>query len=1625
MPPLRFSALFALVCCVGLFATPDVRAQQDGFDASWYDSNQPYVKVAVTEDGVYQVTGADLAATGAPISSLQPSTLRLFENGREIPIRYTGAETTGMSAADAFTFVGQRNRGTDEVWAYNGNPDWQSSTYFSLYTDTTHYWLTWGGEAGLRYETPSNPTTATSIATFRDTLHLEDDERYHQGDASAAGNPLYTRGEGYYGYRFWHNTQQNTIDQSYDVPLQSPTSEASDVARVRVRLNGQTRARHFVSLSLRLQNGGSAALVPVDTVDWDGYAFETLEAAIPQNQLPADGNLRVQLTSSNLFNSPIPNGILLDWIEVTYERALTATSGELVFTPTEVESATLTSGQSEAATFVLNGFSGADVEVYNPADVRLFEAEATGGTHRFTDTPSSDAVYWAVTPSAYRTPDRVALDRSSDWANPANQADYLIVTTAALRASAEALAAYRTSEAGGGYEVAILNIEDVFDQFDYGRPTPLALRRLVRTAEDWAQAPQFLMLWGDALAPSPDRPRETWEVLSYGDAPSDGWFAMQQAGPSDWSESLAIGRIPIRDNETGGLFIQKSETYETTPPQAWQKRALFLAGGTSQAEQNALQTPTLQWSEMTATPPTGLDTLHYFKRATTALDPTFQDSLEAAIESGVSWMSYFGHSATSTWEIVTEPPRDFDNAGRLPVVLSLGCYTGDFSTGSGGDGDILSFAEQLVIESLNGSIAHWGSSNLGTIGESAALSSTLHELVFQDTLRTLGLALQETKAIFNANRTYDLAVKHLLQYGLIGDPATRIILPARPDFAVTPASIAIASSSPTPADSVLQADVRVQNFGLVPTDSVLVHLTHRAPSGSETVYRRKLAPFKRSTSASFEVAINDAAVGDNVIRVDVDPDDDFEEASEVNNQAERTQTVFSTGLTLVGPPDFGLLPEPSPTLRVAVSSKAGEQTPVLFQLDVVPTFDSPALREERTSASLLATWQPTGIKDDTPYYWRARVDDPEEPGNWKGAAFTVREDLGRTGWIQQERLFVGNEESGFLERTDEAWRFKQFEATVSVATGFGPSNGQFVVNGELYERTIRGIALLILDGASGAIKGHGTGATYANSFEDPATAYQELKALAALAEPGDYVLARFRNLSRQGSAEIPDSVKTILRDLGSTMIESLTYSSHWLMISRVGTPEETVERTTRSSEIVESASFTFSFGRGETLSPVIGPAKAWQSLGWEADLSDGDAIRVDVLSADGSEVLLSDVTEPGNLDLSGISAQEVPFLRLRATLSDSLQRSAPDLVQWHVAYEGVPDLALDPSSFRLAADTLREGATLDVTVGVANLSDTPADVAVLEYYLTNEANETALVHQDTLRQLTDPVTRTQSLPTDGRVGRGQLRVRVVQPGFQDRTAANNVLIRSFFVQGDQTPPRFDVLVEGASLPNDPDPVVNLQDPALPFVPPNPTIEIEVEDDDPYAKLSSDSSAVTVELDGKRIPYAAFDVIDTDSNEVRLRFEPNLGPADTTHTLVVTVRDASGNVAPGSPYQVHFRTQSEAQVESLYPYPNPMNSYTVFAFRLRGRDAMLFDEFRLRIYTLTGRLVREFDLLEEPYHLESGGLRINWNKLRWDGRDEDGDLIATGVYLYKVFARAEGEPMRVNNAAGIEKLVVIR
>jgi hypothetical protein len=77
------------------------------------------------------------------------------------------------------------------------------------------------------------------------------------------------------------------------------------------------------------------------------------------------------------------------------------------------------------------------------------------------------------------------------------------------------------------------------------------------------------------------------------------------------------------------------------------------------------------------------------------------------------------------------------------------------------------------------------------------------------------------------------------------------------------------------------------------------------------------------------------------------------------------------------------------------------------------------------------------------------------------------------------------------------------------------------------------------------------------------------------------------------------------------------------------------------------------------------------------------------------------------------------------------------------------------------------------------------------------------------------------------------------------------------------------------------------------------------------------------------------------------------------------------------------------VRDLFNYPNPFSSNTSFTFQ-HNLDGAL--DIRVKIYTVAGRLIK---VLEEK-SITDKSVRIDW-----DGKDEDGNSIANGTYLYKL------------------------
>ena len=94
------------------------------------------------------------------------------------------------------------------------------------------------------------------------------------------------------------------------------------------------------------------------------------------------------------------------------------------------------------------------------------------------------------------------------------------------------------------------------------------------------------------------------------------------------------------------------------------------------------------------------------------------------------------------------------------------------------------------------------------------------------------------------------------------------------------------------------------------------------------------------------------------------------------------------------------------------------------------------------------------------------------------------------------------------------------------------------------------------------------------------------------------------------------------------------------------------------------------------------------------------------------------------------------------------------------------------------------------------------------------------------------------------------------------------------------------------------------------------------------------------------------------------------------------------------------------------YPNPFTNSTVFHFdHNRAGDNL---EVMLQIFTVTGKLVKTFTSFEP-------NAKTHISDFHWDGKDDFGDKIGRGVYVYKLSVKALSDGVKKE---AFEKLVIL-
>src|SRR5262249_20781444 len=117
--------------------------------------------------------------------------------------------------------------------------------------------------------------------------------------------------------------------------------------------------------------------------------------------------------------------------------------------------------------------------------------------YRVTVTPAEagERMLLMVVEKGYERAAGVVAQTGSNWHDASQGADVVMVAHASVKAALEPLVQLRRQQ---GYAVAVVDVEDVYDEWSYGQRTPQALQDMIVATRSWKRVPKWVMLVGDA-----------------------------------------------------------------------------------------------------------------------------------------------------------------------------------------------------------------------------------------------------------------------------------------------------------------------------------------------------------------------------------------------------------------------------------------------------------------------------------------------------------------------------------------------------------------------------------------------------------------------------------------------------------------------------------------------------------------------------------------------------------------------------------------------------------------------------------------------------------------------------------------------------------------------------------------------------------------------------------------------------------------------------------------------------------------------------------------------------------------------------------------------------------------------
>jgi hypothetical protein len=654
------------------------------------------IKIGVAADGLYRVTRAELGLA----ADVDLQSLHLFADGLEVPLSIDG---------DTILFYG---RALD-----------------TASTATRIYWLAASSGTSLRMNSASLVTAPVSTRTnFLATA--ERSEKVYFVTFAAGATP-----DNFVGPLVSTDATKPTT-QTLQVRHLDPSGPTS---KVTVDLQGSSdigsEGEHHVVVSLNGQRIGEMTFAALSRAT---ATFDVATSSL------AEGD---NIVSFAALNGDADASVVVS-VAITYPHTLIADNDRLL---------AIVDGGAQTS---ISGFDTSDIQIVDITDertpIRIVPLHAENGQVTFIAPPNGPRTVLAIASSKLAAPASIVRNEPSSFST-APGAAVVIISHPSFIAALDPLVKLRQSQ---GLSVIVANIDDVYDEFNYGAKDPQATRSFLAAAKRWQTPPRYVLLVGDASF-------DERVYLGLGDfdfvptkllmsdlllTASDTWFTDFD---DDGAPDIPIGRLSARVAGDVNAEVAKIVAYETNPQPP--SRKVVLVSDADAALDFHANSVALEESV-----PPGYDVVDINVAASGGASARQQ--LLSAFDDALL-VNYIGHGSVEIWSNISFFGRadvgTLPAGGRTPIVLAMTCLNGYFH-----DLYTDSLAETLQ-RAPNGAVAVWASSALTSPeAQLPADEALLHALLAGGDIRLGDAVAAAQKSSF----TPDIRRTFIL----FGDPAMKV-----------------------------------------------------------------------------------------------------------------------------------------------------------------------------------------------------------------------------------------------------------------------------------------------------------------------------------------------------------------------------------------------------------------------------------------------------------------------------------------------------------------------------------------------------------------------------------------------------------------------------------------------------------------------------------------------------------------------------------------------------------------------------------------------------------------------------------------------------------------------------------